>query len=164
MDPLVNPEISLLDQAKIQAQVLVPVLKALREELGCERADAIVSNALRDWSREMFLRIGAGIPGTPREKWEAMNAASAPRIGSDIDLEMLRQVPETLTFNVTGCRYADFFGQLGEPELGAVLLCEADYHMAEVGSPTVSLARTQTIMKGAAYCDFRYRMRNEDRS
>ena len=42
MDITINPEISLLDQVKMQAQVLVPVLRALRAELGKERADRLV--------------------------------------------------------------------------------------------------------------------------
>jgi hypothetical protein len=159
MEITTNAEISLLDQAKIQAQVLVPLLKALRAELGEERANKLVTTALREWFRDMFLRIGALTPGSPREKWEALNAAAMPRIGSDVDFELLKQDPGAMEFNITGCRYADFFRALGEPELGAVLLCEGDNHMVEVGSPEVELTRTQTIMKGAKYCDFRYRMK-----
>lgn len=41
-DYLVDPKLSLLDKTRIQAQVLVPVLRALRAELGREKADAIV--------------------------------------------------------------------------------------------------------------------------
>jgi hypothetical protein len=160
MDILTNPEISLLDQVKIQAQVLVPLLKALRAELGEERANKLVTTALRDWSRDMFLRVGALMPGSPKEKWAALNAAAMPRIGTDVDFEFLQQAPDAMEFNVTGCRYADFFRALGEPELGAVLLCEADNHMVEVGSPEVEMTRTQTIMNGAKYCDFRYRMKS----
>jgi len=33
-DYLVDPKLSLLDKTRIQAQVLVPVLRALRSELG----------------------------------------------------------------------------------------------------------------------------------
>ena len=163
MDIVTNQEISLLDQVKIQAQVLVPILKALRAELGEERANKLVTSALRDWSREMFLRIGALMPGSPQERWAALNAAAMPRIGADVDFEMLKQEPEAMEFDVTGCRYADFFRALGEPELGAVLLCEGDDHMVEVGRPEVELTRTQTIMKGAKYCDFRYRMKSGQR-
>ena len=73
---------------------------------------------------------------------------------------MLKREPEAVEFNVTGCRYADFFRQLGEPELGALLLCDMDVHLTElVGGPEVELTRTQTIMKGAQYCDFRYRLK-----
>jgi hypothetical protein len=159
MDVWIDARISLLEQAKIQAQVLVPVLRALRAELGKARADAIVLGALREWSRAMFRRIGETIPGTPREKWETMNAAVLPRIGNDVDVETLRQDDEALDFNVTGCRYADFFRQLGEPELGVVLMCEADRHMEEVAASEVSLARSQTIMTGASHCDFRFKMK-----
>lgn len=159
MEIEINESISLLDQAKIQAQVLVPVLRALRAELGEERANRLVTDALRDWSREMFHRIGATKPGSPKDRWAAMNAEAMPRIGSDVDFELLKQDREAFEFNVTGCRYADFFRQLGEPDLGAVLLCEGDFHMVEVGQPEVELERTQTIMKGARYCDFRYRMK-----
>ncbi len=143
----------------MQAQVLVPVLKALRAELGEERANTLVTTALREWSREMFLRIGALMPGSPREKWQALTADSLPRIGSDIDMQVRKQAPDVMELDITGCRYADFFRALGEPELGAVLLCEADDHMAAVGGPEVEFTRTQTIMKGAKYCDFRYRMK-----
>ena len=160
MDITVNPDISLLDEVKLQARVLVPVLKALRTELGVERANRLVLGALREWSRDVFHRAGAALPGSPKDKWAMLTAEGAPRIGTDIDAQILTMGPEAMEFNVTGCRYADFFRQLGEPELGAVLLCEGDDHIVEVGSPEVSFTRTQTIMKGAAYCDFRYRMKS----
>jgi hypothetical protein len=47
-DYMVDPRLSLLEKTRIQAQVLITVLRALRSELGRERADAIVKQALRD--------------------------------------------------------------------------------------------------------------------
>jgi hypothetical protein len=41
-DYLVDRTLSLLDKTRIQAQVLVPVLRAHRAELGRERADDLV--------------------------------------------------------------------------------------------------------------------------
>lgn len=159
MEGIVNPDVSLLDEVKMQAQVLVPVLRALRAELGRARADEIVTTALRGWARDVFARIAAGIPGTGKEKFSTMNAVAAPRLVGAIDIDMLRMEPDAMEFNITGCRYADFFRQLGEPELGAVLLCESDHHVVAAVGPDVALTRTQTIMQGAAYCDFRYRMK-----
>jgi len=40
--------VSVIEQARIQAQVLVPLVKALQTELGEARANAIVRGALRD--------------------------------------------------------------------------------------------------------------------
>ena len=158
-DDSVNTDISLLDEVKIQARVLVPVLRALRTELGEDKANRLVRTALRDWARQLVEELGSRLPGRPRDKWESARTALYPRIGDDIDIEMLRQEPDAIEFNVTGCRYADFFRQLNEPELGAVLLCETDFHRAELGSPEVELHRSQTIMEGARTCDFRYRMK-----
>ena len=58
--------------------------------------------------------------------------------------------------NVTGCRYAQFYKELGAPELGFLLVCSLDFPMAEGFGPDVKLTRTQTIMQGASHCDFRY--------
>ena len=52
--------LSVLEQAKIQAQVLVPLVKALQAELGEERANALVRKALRD----LYRRYGEAL--TPR--------------------------------------------------------------------------------------------------
>ena len=60
-DYFVSPNVSLLDKTRMQAQVLVPVLRALRAELGKDKADAIVKRALRDWSKQLFAAIGGGI-------------------------------------------------------------------------------------------------------
>jgi hypothetical protein len=65
---LVDPKVSLLDKTRMQAQVLLPVLQALRAELGKEKAEAIVKQALRDWSKRLFAAIGDGIDGSPRRK------------------------------------------------------------------------------------------------
>ncbi|MEI7873651.1 MAG: hypothetical protein WCK95_16095 [Alphaproteobacteria bacterium] len=73
-DYLVDPELSLLDKTRIQAQVLLPVLRALRAELGKNKADALVKQALRDWSKQLFGAIGDGIEGSPRRKWAAIQS------------------------------------------------------------------------------------------
>lgn len=67
-DYMVDPRLSLLEKTRIQAQVLVPVLRALRSELGRERADAIVKQALRDWSKQLFAAVGNSVDGSPRRK------------------------------------------------------------------------------------------------
>ena len=66
---------------------------------------------------------------------------------------------EAYEINVTRCRYAQFYKELGAPELGFLLVCSADFPMAEGFGPDVKLTRTQTIMQGASYCDFRYALK-----
>jgi len=60
-----------------------------------------------------------------------------------------------------GCRYAAFYRELGEPELGFLLVCSADFLMTEGLDPDITLTRTQTIRQGASHCDFRYRRQRD---
>ena len=157
MNNPLDPKISFLERVKLQSEVLVPVLKALRRELGEDRANAIVYKALRNWSQHLYEGMGTEKTGSGKEKWHAISEELDPLIGNDVDIEYLRDDEEALDFNVTGCRYAQFFRQLEEPELGAILTCEVDDHVVAVGFPEVKLSRPQTIMRGADHCQFRYR-------
>jgi hypothetical protein len=156
-DYLVDPKVSLLDKTRMQAQVLVPVLRALRAELGKDKAEAIIKQALRDWSKQLFAAIGDGIEGGPRRKWAAINTVFGKVSGREVEVNILRHDQEVLDMDVTRCRFAEFFRALGEPELGALLICEADFDIAAVGEGAVSLDRAQTIMQGAPSCTFRYK-------
>ena len=156
-DYLVAPDVSLLDKTRMQAQVLVPVLRALRTELGKDRADAVVKQALRDWSRQLFASIAEGIEGSPRHKWAAIQKVFGDVSGREVEFEIKRHDEEALDIDVTRCRFAEFFRALDEPELGALLVCAADLDIAAVGADDVSLDRAQTIMQGAPSCTFRYR-------
>jgi hypothetical protein len=156
-DYLVDPNISLLDKTRIQAQVLVPVMRALRAELGRERADAIVKDALRDWSSRLFAAIGNDIEGSPRRKFATMNSALADVTLREVTVDMHRRDREALEFDVTSCRFAEFFRALGEPELGALLVCQTDVDIAAAGGSDVSFSRAQTLMQGASCCTFRYK-------
>ena len=154
---LVDPRLSLLDKTRIQAQVLVPVLKALRSELGKEKADSIVKRALGDWSKQLFAAVGDSVDGSRRRKWAAMHTALAESADHDVAVALRRHDQEALEFDVTRCQFAEFFRTLGEPELGALLICETDFDIAAAGGTEVSFSRDQTIMRGAPSCTFRYR-------
>ena len=172
-DYMVDPRLSLLDKTRIQAQVLVPVLQALRAELGPEKADAIVKDALRDWSKQLFAvvdlggargehgravaAVGERVEGSARRKWAAMHTALAEVTEREVTVEMIRHDEEALEFDVTHCRFAEFFRALGEPELGALLVCATDFDIVAAGGSEVGLTRDQTLMQGAPSCTFRYR-------
>jgi hypothetical protein len=152
--------IPVLEQAKIQAQVLVPLIKALQAELGEERANALVRRALGDTYR----RFGEEFQRAKNEKDLGSIMASAFATyarGDALDYRVREQSRDAFAIDVTGCRYAQFYKELGEPELGFLLVCSADFPVAEGIGPDIKLTRTQTIMQGASHCDFRYRRQKE---
>ena len=148
-------DIPLIDQVKIQAQVLVPLVRTLRAELGEEKADALVRSALGDLYRkfgDQWWRSRGG------HDLGANMAAAFERFSADdaLDYRVLKEAPNGFEVDVTQCRYAQFFKQIGAPDLGFLLVCSADFPMAEGFGAGVQLTRTQTIMQGASHCDFRY--------
>jgi len=76
-------------------------------------------------------------------------------------LRVVDESPGRFDFDVTRCRYAEMYRALGIQELGEVLSCQRDAALIEGFNPGVTLNRTQTIMQGAANCDFRYRSASE---
>jgi hypothetical protein len=148
--------VSVIEQAKIQAQVLVPLVKALQAELGEARANALVRKALG----EIYRRFGEQFWQSRQDKSLGEAMASAFRTyaaGDALDYQLNEQSEDAFAIDVTRCRYAEFYKALGEPELGFLLVCSADFAVAEGFGSYVTLTRTQTIMQGASHCDFRYR-------
>src|SRR2546425_11816182 len=155
-------DIPLIEQVKIQAQVLVPLVKALQAELGEERANAIVRKALGD----MYRKFG--------EKWwrtrgarnlgeKVTSAFEMFAAGDALEYKVVKKTPDAFELNVTQCRYAEFYKKIGAPELGFLLTCSADGSMTEGFSTGVQLTRTQTIMQGASHCDFRYAWKQSEK-
>ena len=154
-------DIPLIEQVKIQARVLVPLVKALQAELGEERANAIVRKALGD----LYRKYG--------EKWwrtrraldlgeKVTSAFEMFAAGDALEYEVVKKTPDAFELNVTECRYAEFYKKIGAPELGFLLTCSGDFAHAEGFGANVQLTRTQTIMQGASHCDFRYALKKNE--
>ena len=77
-----------------------------------------------------------------------------------LEIEILEFNDEQFDYNVTRCRYAEMYRDLGMQDKGALLSCNRDFSLIEGFAPDVELTRTQTIMQGAPFCDFRYRKKS----
>ena len=155
-------DIPLIEHVKIQAQVLVPLVKTLQAELGEERANAIVRKALGD----LYRKYGEKWWRTQGARNLGEKVASAFEMfaaGDALEYEVVKKTPEAFEVNVTECRYAEFYNKIGAPELGFLLTCSADFSHAEGFGADVQLTRTQTIMQGASHCDFRYALQQSEK-
>ncbi len=154
-----NPAIAIsnLVRREIQAPVAACLLRGFIEALGYERAMEIASAAIqRDGMRTgimMAERYGgnsvADLLRMVREVWAEDGA---------LELGVLEETGQRLSFNVTRCRYAELYDRLGAKELGYCLSCNRDEPLTRGFNPRMRLLRTQTIMEGAAFCDFRFEL------
>jgi L-2-amino-thiazoline-4-carboxylic acid hydrolase len=91
------------------------------------------------------------------QKFAKMSNALADVTLREVTVDMHRNDKEAQEFDITSCRFAEFFRSLGEPELGALLVCQTDVDIAAAGGSDVHFSRTQTLMQGGSCCNFRYK-------
>lgn len=150
-----NEAVGVLTRREIEARVLAPFYRAVAAEVGEARALELLSEVIRDEARRtgaaMRARAGSGGLGAFAAQWEPWLRGGA------LELEVLEQREDAWHFNVTRCRYAELYRELGLADLGAALSCNRDAALIEGYDEEVVLERRQTIMQGAPCCDFRYR-------
>jgi hypothetical protein len=146
---------SLLQQRQIEAKIVGPLVRAFSAELGQERTLAILRQVINDLAHQS----GAELAGTLGEQsLEAFSRTLTKwQEGEALEIELIEQSAERLSFNVVRCRYAEMYRALGLSDLGATLSCQRDFALAEGFNPEIRLERTQTLMQGASCCDFRFR-------
>jgi hypothetical protein len=151
-----KPKLPLLDQRELEARIVGPLIRAFAAELGEERALVIVREVIAGLARQS----GAELAQILGERTLDAFAQSLGRWRENgaLEIDILEQSPGRLSFNVTRCRYAEMYRALGMAELGSSLSCQRDFALAEGFNSEIQLTRTQTIMGGASFCDFRFQL------
>jgi hypothetical protein len=150
-------DIGILQQRRIEAAFAKGIFAELAAELGEDRARAILTRAVVTLAKQAAGAMAAEAPDGPgldhfvaiQERWTRDDA---------LRIEVVERSAATYGFNVTRCRYAEMYREMGLEALGAVLSCNRDGAFCEGYDPRLKLTRTQTLMGGATHCDFRYRM------
>lgn len=149
-----TPALTHLERRKIEAGVLIPMVRAFQEAFGVERANEVARRVILDLAR----RDGESWAAQFGNDLDALKRVSGVWSGGgSLEIETVEETPDRLSFNVTRCRYAEFYKELGLPELGYLFHCNRDFAMVEGFNSGLTLVRTQTIMQGAGHCDFRFR-------
>jgi len=150
----------LLQRREIEAEIVGPLVRAFAEAFGPEPTLDVLRGVIVDLAR----RSGADLARTLGERTLEAFATSLDRWreGGALEIDVLEQSPDRLSFNVVRCRYAEMYRRLGLEDLGSTLSCQRDFALAEGFNPDIHLERTQTLMQGAPFCDFRFRRRPID--
>ena len=151
--------ISMLLKRRIEAEMIKEVYDVLVERHGTEEAHEIirisVSNsaitqgkAFREkYDHEPDLEDFA----SHLHLWEKDNA---------LERVVLHKAPDRLEYNMTRCEYAKMYREMGLGDIGHLLSCNRDGSFCLGYSDNIELTRTQTLMEGADFCDFRYRLKS----
>src|SRR5690348_11902191 len=150
--------ISHLQRRKIEGRVLIPFIQALQDKFGEEAAREVIDATIRKLAAEDGARRADGYGQSMASLRKVAQVVWAS--GGSLEVKILDQSDDHLVFDVTRCRYDEFYREQGLTDLGYRMHCNRDFAMVAGFNDELELSRSQTIMEGAACCDFRFRKRS----
>jgi predicted hydrocarbon binding protein len=154
-------DLPILLRRRIEAMILKHVFDVIAERSGQEEAEAVIGETCSRSAIEQGKHLAATFDHTP----DLNDFASIQHLWTREDalrIEPLEQTDEKMDFNVTRCRYSEMYREMGLGDIGHLLSCNRDGDFCIGFNPDIELTRTQTIMKGASHCDFRFRMKKKE--
>lgn len=149
-------DLPIIELRRIEANVIKPLYEEMVAEVGTAAAQKIIGNAIRKAAIAQAQTF-AERDGPDRDMRSFQDLYGLWTKGGALETEVLEATDETYHFNVTRCRYAEMYKEMGLGEIGHLLSCNRDGSFCEGYSDKITMQRGQTIMSGASHCDFRYR-------
>jgi hypothetical protein len=148
------PKISTLKRREIQSPLLACVLDGFIGEIGYEKAMQVASAAIQKDAAQVGKMMAEKYGGNSTRELMRMVKEVWAEEGA-LEITILEDTGQTLSFDVTRCQYAEMYDRLGIKGFGCCFSCNRDESLIRGFNPRMQLRRTQTIMQGATSCDFR---------
>ena len=146
--------VDLIVRREIEALIAVPLIKAYGESFGDKAARDVAQKVIGELAIEAgkMLKMFAG-GDTMQHLQRAIPLFSQ---GGALEVDILEAGDTRAAVNVTRCKYAEMYREHGLEDFGYLLSCGRDFALMKGFNPKIKFTRTQTIMEGAAFCDFRF--------
>ena len=131
------------------------ILKKLQERFGKEVIE-IASSARLAVHKKWMEKLSTRKSGRPSEIFthSAFSVTSAEE--HLLEYDVLEDSDDKFAVNITKCKYADFYTEKGELEIGYAMHCALDFGETEAFSSDIILKRTKTLMHGDNSCNHCY--------
>ena len=150
-----NAKLGVLTRREVEARILIPVINALGDAFGRDEVLTVVRDTIVKIARQQGAALSQQMGGNSLKNF--VDSLAYWTQDKALEIDVIEESDEVLSFNVTRCRYAELYESLGIREIGTSFSCTRDFALIEGFNPEILLERSQTIMEGAEYCDFRYR-------
>lgn len=151
----------ILQRRRIEAEILKPVYEELVERLGRDEAMALIARIVR----KAALAQGRAFAEADGGHTDLAGFADLLPLWTQdeaLTIDEKRRDAAHFDFDVTRCRYAEMYREMGLGEIGHLLSCNRDGTFCEGYDSRIRLPRSQTIMQGADHCDFRYTFSDDE--
>lgn len=150
--------IDLIVRREIEALIAAPLIRGFMEAFGDEAALETARKVIEGLALEAGNALKMAVGGNALE--HLTRALTLFGRGGALEFDFLEAGEKRAAVNVTRCRYAETYREHNLEEFGFLLSCSRDYAMLKGFNPRIEFSRTQTIMEGAEYCDFRFDLTN----
>ena len=150
----ITQKIGVLNRRETEARILLPFLEKLFESFGKQEVVEILASTVKDLARKQGKDLSSAYGNDidafleTLEFWKQDGA---------LEINVLEKSKTKLNFDVTRCKYAEFYKAMGMEDLGAILSCNRDFAMIEGFNENATLEREKTILSGSSCCTFRYK-------
>ena len=150
--------LAMLERRRIEAAILKHVYEVLKASAGVEVAARTIAEAVRRSAVAQAREMAAAAGGNTSMDTFIARQELWTR-GGALEIEVKEKSATRYRYNVTRCKYAEMYREMGLGEIGHLLSCQRDATFSAGYDQRLSLKRTQTIMQGASHCDFKYTYR-----
>jgi hypothetical protein len=154
-----SAELPTLTKRRLQAQVIGPIFAEMVAQLGEEKAAQILDAAIRKAAIAEGKEFASKAPGGKTSMADFIKLYELWTADGALEMKVLTATDEVFDFDITRCRYAETYKEMGLGKIGHLLSCNRDGTFCQGYDPNITLERKQTIMEGATCCTFRYRYR-----
>jgi hypothetical protein len=154
-----STDLPTLTKRRLQAQVIGPIFAEMVAQIGEEKAAEILDAAIRKAAIAEGKEFASKSPGGKTSMADFIKLYELWTADGALEMKVLAASDEVFDFDITRCRYAETYREMGLGKIGHLLSCNRDGTFCEGYDPNITLERKQTIMEGASCCTFRYRYR-----
>ena len=142
-----------LTRREIEARIAGPLIRAFVDEFGRGKTFAVVNQVIEKLAKESGALAAETAGGNSLADYVKVTNAWFG-VGEAIEQEILQQTETKLDYQITRCRYAEMYRELGMADLGFILSCARDFGLVKGFNPKMKLTRPTTIMEGSDRCIF----------
>jgi L-2-amino-thiazoline-4-carboxylic acid hydrolase len=154
-----STEVPTLTKRRLQAQVIGPIFAEMVAQLGEEKATQILDAAIRKAAIAEGKEFARKAPEGKTSMADFIKLYELWTADGALEMKVLAANDDVFDFDITRCRYAETYKDMGLGRIGHLLSCNRDGTFCQGYDPNITLERKQTIMEGANCCTFRYRYR-----
>ena len=150
-------EIPTIVKRRLQAEVIGPIYAEMAAEIGEAKAAKILDAAIRKAAIAEGKAFAARAPGGKTTMADFIRLYENWTADGALEVKVLEASDTRFDFDVTRCKYAETYKEMGLGKIGPLLSCNRDGTFCQGYDANITLERKQTIMEGADCCTFRYR-------